>query len=197
MANIGFDEKTLFAISCHLQHHDAAGDEQAAAAGESSGESLPKVELLRLNDSHGGLFVQTWLDNRLALVIQVPLALLSDAEEMRRISILANELLAPSLRQTQQHALLSPSVHHTIVQFDNNTNSLLCQRPSTQFIRNASMSHNQFGNDPSLSLLILRTYYAALYSHTHLGVETHYQGNIGFQLNHDNFLIRVDEVLNK
>jgi hypothetical protein len=82
----------------------------------------------------------------------------------------------------------------SVIELNLLSNALLYNRPSTQFLLNATANHALFESDEQVSSIVERKYYAAIYSRREFGTETHFQSNIGFNLNHETFLARIDDV---
>lgn len=82
----------------------------------------------------------------------------------------------------------------SVIELNRLSHALAYNRPSTQFLLNATANHALFESDEQVSAIVERKYYAAIYSKREFGTDTHFQSNIGFNLNHETFLSRIDDV---
>lgn len=84
-----------------------------------------------------------------------------------------------------------------VIEFNRLSHALTYNRPSTQFVLNTTANHALFASDTQVSAIVERKYYAAVYSKREFEIETHFQSNVGFNLNQETFLTRIDDVFSR
>jgi hypothetical protein len=84
-----------------------------------------------------------------------------------------------------------------VIEYNRLSHALTYNRPSTQFVLNTTANHALFESDAAVSAIVERKYYAAVYSKREFETETHFQSNVGFNLNQETFLTRIDDVFSR